>query len=128
MKTSLIAMLALAGGGTHKYDLSLNDIDNYQKDFSNLLSNRDFLKIHKIDFFTFSIFSNINKIHYIKYLIPEEEVKKHRKDVFHIKNDTKKIAFLCLPIEKSPIFYVFLEIYYYNFNALLFQIFRKLMD
>ena len=97
----------------HKYDLSLNDIDNYQKDFSNLLSNQYFLKINKIDFFTFSVFSNINKIHYIKYLIPEEEVKKHRKDVFHIKNKTKKIAFLCIPIEKSPVFYVYIEIFYY---------------
>ena len=97
----------------HKYDLSLNDLDNYQKDFTILLSNKDFLKIHKICFFIFSIFSNIHKLHYIKYLIPEEEVKKHRKDVFHIKNETKKIAFLCIPIEKSPNFYHFLEVYYY---------------
>jgi hypothetical protein len=97
----------------HKYDLSINELDNYQKDFTILLSNKDFLKIHKIDFFAFSIFSNIHKLHYIKYLIPEEEVKKHRKDVFHIKNETKKIAFLCIPIEKSPIFYVYIEIFYH---------------
>jgi len=97
----------------HKYDLSLNELDNYQKDFTILLSNKDFLKIHKIEFFRFSIFSNIHKLHYIKYLIPEEEVKKHRKDVFHIKNETKKIAFLCIPIEKSPVFYVYIEIFYY---------------
>lgn len=97
---------------SNKFDLSINEIDNFQKDYSLLLSDIDFLKNNKVDFFIFNCFSDINNLYNIKYLI-KEDVIKHRIDKFNIKNDKIKIAILSIGINSSPIMYNFIEVYYY---------------
>jgi len=97
---------------SNKFDLSINEIDNFQKDYSLLLSDIDFLKNNKVDFFTFNCFSDINNLYNIKYLI-KEDVIKHRINEYNIKNDKIKIAILSIGINSSPNFYHFIEVYYY---------------
>jgi predicted O-linked N-acetylglucosamine transferase (SPINDLY family) len=96
-----------------KYNLTINEIDNFQKDYEIILNNIDFLKNNYVYSLTFHLYSNIKNLYNIKYLFPKEEIELWRKDIFNIKNKKIIIAFLCIPIETSPVFFHFIKIYYY---------------
>ena len=84
-----------------KFNLTLNELNKYQKDFTTLLGNKDFL--NNIDFWLFNVFSDVNNLKMCKYLIPEETVKKYREIPLNLyNNSTKKIAFLFSPKDKTP--------------------------
>ena len=96
-----------------KYDLTIDEIDMYEKDYSLLLNNSDFIKKNNPGIFYFNIYCELKNICKIKYLFTKEEVKKYRKDIFNIPNKKKKIAFLLIDVLASPNFSHFSQIYYY---------------
>lgn len=107
-----------------KYNLTIDEMQIFEKDYSLLLSDQDFLKNNYVHFFTFNLFSKIDNLHNIKYLIPKEEVEKHRKDSFTIPNKNKKIAFLCIGNNITPLFNLFKDVLFYlskiNKNIILY--------
>jgi hypothetical protein len=107
-----------------KYYLTIDEMEIFEKDYAILLSDPEFLKKNHVGFFIFNIFSKIDNLHNIKYCIPKEEVEKHRTDVFNVMNKNKKIAFLCIGNNVSPLFNLFKDVLFYlskiNKNIILY--------
>lgn len=86
-----------------KYNLTTKELNKYQKDYSLLLSDENFLKTTNIDFFMFNVFSDVSNIKKCKFLIDENTIKEHRKIPLNLyNNNKKKIAFLFSPKDKTP--------------------------
>ena len=96
------------------FNLNMNDLDKYQKDYKLLLGNKDFLQKNKVDFFMFNAFSDAHNLKMCKYLIPEEFVNEFRQTPLNLYNNKhKKIAFLFSPKERTPSFNSFTNILKY---------------
>lgn len=93
----------------HIYDLSIEDLDKYRNDFSNIIENTNNLK--DIDIFRFNIFSKISNLHNVKYLFSEEEIQKQR--ISNKKANTDTLGIYSINKNNSPCFYHFIEVYYF---------------
>ena len=94
----------------HLYDISIDDLEKYRNDFSNILENKK--NLGNVDIFTFSIFSRINNLHNAQFLFDKEKIENMRRE-YSAKRSTNKIGFYSIDKYKSPVFYHFLEVYYY---------------